>query len=61
MYDQKSLEEALTSLDGLDGIYGGTETLNAMMASVKSRDNKQPLSIILATDGDSWQQQKLFD
>ena len=60
-YDQKSVEKALMSLDGLDGTYGGTETLSAMRASVESRDDKQPLSIILATDGDIWQQQELFD
>ena len=61
MYDQKSLEKALESLDGLDGKLGGTETLNAVRASVNCRDVTQPLSIILATDGDIWQQQQLFD
>ena len=45
----------------MGGRYGGTEILNAIMASVESRDNEQPLSIILATDGDTWQQQKFFD
>ncbi len=48
-------------MEGLDGRYGGTETLKAIKASVESRDNEQPLSIILATDGDIWQQQELFD
>lgn len=52
VYDQKSMEKALMSLDGLDGTYGGTETLSAIRASVEYRDNKRPLSIILATDGD---------
>lgn len=61
VYDQMSLEKALKSLDGLGGKYGGTETLNAIRASVESRDDSQPLSIILATDGDIWQQQELFD
>ena len=61
VYDQKSLSKALESLDTLDGNYGGTETLSAVRASVSSRDNTQPLSIILATDGDIWQQQELFD
>ena len=60
-YNQKSLEDALRSLDGLDGKFGGTETLRAIKASIESRDNKQPLSLILATDGDIWQQQVLFD
>lgn len=61
LYDQNSLEKALKSLDGLDGNHGGTETLSALKASVASRDNNQSLSIILATDGDIWQQQELFD
>ena len=61
MYDQDCLEKALRSLDGLDGNCGGTETLEAVRASVESRDNGQPLSVILATDGDIWQQQELFD
>lgn len=61
VYEQKSLEKALKSLDGLDGNKGGTETLDAVRASVSARDSTQPLSIILATDGDIWQQQKLFD
>lgn len=61
LYDQESLEKALESLNGLDGKLGGTETLNAVRASVNSRDITQPLSIILATDGDIWQQQQLFD
>ena len=61
MCDQSSLEKALKSLDGLDGRYGGTETLAAVRASNTFRDNTQLLSIILATDGDIWQQQELFD
>ncbi len=61
VYDQESLGKALESLNGLDGDCGGTETLNAVRASVNSRDNTRPLSIILATDGDIWQQQELFD
>ena len=61
VYDQNSLEKALRSLDGLNGKCGGTKTLEAVQASIRSRDNEQPLSVILATDGDIWQQQELFD
>ena len=61
VYDQNSLEKALRSVNGLNGGYGGTETLEAVKASIKSRDSGQPLSLILATDGDIWQQQELFD
>ena len=61
VYDQQSLGKALKSLDVLNGDYGGTETLSAVRASIQSRDGTQPLSIILATDGDIWQQQEFFD
>lgn len=61
VYDQQSLGKALKSLDELHGNYGGTETLSAVRASVQSRDSTQPLSMILVTDGDIWQQQELFD
>lgn len=60
-YDQNSLGKALESLEGLDGRQGGTETLSALKASIESRDLDNDLSIILATDGDIWQQQELFD
>ena len=39
VYDQNTLEKALQSLNGLDGNDGGTYTLSAVRASVKSRDN----------------------
>ncbi len=38
-----------------------TETLGAVKASIESREPTQPLSIILATDGDFWQQGNLFE
>ena len=59
MYDQTSLEDALRSLNELNGDYGCTKTHTG--ASVKSRDDTQPLSIMLATDGNIWQQQNLSD
>ena len=40
---------------------GATTTLAAIRESVKSCGNTLPLSIILATDGDTWQQHDLFD
>ena len=60
-YDQDSLTKALGMLKGLNGTLGGTETLSAVRATIQSRDVTQPLSVILATDGDIWQQEALFD
>ena len=59
-YDEKSLAEALSFVKSFNASYGGTETLSAVKASLQSRDEGRNLSIILATDGDIWQQQELF-
>ena len=61
VYNEGSLAKALNKLKNLNGNYGGTETMSAVQASIESRDPKQDLSVILATDGDIWQQQALFD
>ena len=60
-YGKDSLGKALIFLKGLNGNYGGTETLSAVKASIDSRDHSENLSIILATNGDIWQQHDLFD
>ncbi|MCJ1452864.1 hypothetical protein MMC28_003209 [Mycoblastus sanguinarius] len=60
-YGQDTLAKALKFLQGLDGKHGGTETLGAVQATIESRDPEENLSVILATDGDIWQQQQLFD
>lgn len=59
-YDEKSLTEALKFLDTFDSQYGGTETLRAFEASLRSRDPERDLSVILATDGDIWHQDAFF-
>lgn len=59
-YDQNSLTEALKFIGKFNGSHGGTETLEAIKASIESRDPGENLSIILATDGDIWQQSELF-
>ncbi|KAL9636085.1 MAG: hypothetical protein Q9164_003048 [Protoblastenia rupestris] len=59
-YDEKSLAEALSFVKSFNASYGGTETLSAVKASLQSRDKGRNLSMILATDGDIWQQQELF-
>ena len=60
-YGKESLDKALNLLEGLNGNYGGTETLSAIRASIDSRDPNENLSVILATDGDIWQQEDLFE
>ena len=59
-YDENSLAEALKFVEGFGGHLGGTETLDAVRASIESRDPAENLSMILATDGDIWQQGLLF-
>ena len=60
-YNEDSLTKAIDSLNDLNARYGGTETLQAIRASIESRDSNKDLSLILATDGNIWQQQDLFD
>ncbi|KAL2047363.1 hypothetical protein N7G274_001384 [Stereocaulon virgatum] len=60
-YGKESLDEALNLLKGLNGNYGRTETLNAVRVSIDSRDPNENLSVILATDGEIWRQEDLFE
>lgn len=60
VYDEQSLAEALRFIDTFSAHLGGTETLSAVQASIKSRDPHRNLSMILATDGDIWQQEAFF-
>lgn len=60
VYDEVSLAEALPFIETFSAHLGGTETLSAVQASIESRDADQKLSLILANDGDIWQQAPLF-
>ena len=59
-YGEETLAEATRHVEGFVANFGGTETLAAVQASIEARDVKQDLALILCTDGDIWQQQKLF-
>ena len=59
-YNEASLDEALRYLGTFNSHMGGTETLSAVQAAINSRDSTKNLSLILATDGDIWQQESLF-
>ena len=60
-YDQAKLDEATGFVNGFNADYGGTETLSAVQAAIESRDKERNLALILATDGDIWAQEQLFD
>ncbi|KIX04165.1 uncharacterized protein Z518_07719 [Rhinocladiella mackenziei CBS 650.93] len=59
-YDQSSLKEALKHLDTFSANYGGTEMLNPVKETVKSRYKDLPLEVMLLTDGEIWNQNELF-
>ena len=60
-YDHNTLTKALAFVEGFSAQYGGTETHGAVKAAVESRHLGNNLSLILATDGDIWRQQELFE
>ena len=60
LYTEQSLDEATQHVDTFAANYGGTETFEAVKASIEMRNVQQDLALILCTDGDIWQQQKLF-
>lgn len=41
--------------------FNGTETLNAIQGCFKMRSSGSPTEMFLLTDGDIWQQERLFD
>ena len=60
VYDDTSLAAAFKFIEKFNGSYGGPETLSAIRSCIESRDASQNLSLILATDGDIYQQEALF-
>ncbi|KAI9640496.1 hypothetical protein NHQ30_011242 [Ciborinia camelliae] len=60
-YTPDSLEEALQEIETFEADFGGTQTLNALTATIQNRLGNFPLEIMLLTDGDIWQQAKCFE
>ncbi|KAI4205079.1 MAG: hypothetical protein LQ350_000706 [Teloschistes chrysophthalmus] len=60
VYSRDSVNEALAHVDSFDADYGGTETFAALKKTIKNRYGDIPCEIMLLTDGDIWNQQKLF-
>ncbi|KAF2109629.1 von Willebrand factor type A domain-containing protein [Lophiotrema nucula] len=59
-YGQETLDTAMNYVKKFKADFGGTETLNAIKASMQSRYRRLPLELMLLTDGDIWSQQEMF-
>ncbi|KAJ7737877.1 von Willebrand factor type A domain-containing protein, partial [Mycena maculata] len=53
-YNQQTLEEATSHVDGMRADYGGTEIRAALQECFAMRTLGRPASIFLLTDGDAW-------
>lgn len=60
-YSQTSLDQAMKHLETFDANFGGTEMYQPMEETIKRRYSDMNLEIFLVTDGEIWDQQKLFD
>lgn len=60
-YDNDSLKEAISHVQGFRANYGGTETYAALKGSIEKRFGDLDCEILLLTDGDIWRQEELFD
>ncbi|KAL8291217.1 hypothetical protein RB597_005466 [Gaeumannomyces tritici] len=60
-YSQSSLDEASRHVDAFDSGYGGTELLAPIDDVFKRRYADMELEIFVLTDGEVWNQSKLFD
>lgn len=60
-YNKGSLSEAQNYVDKFSANFGGTETQQAVKASVESRFTDIETELLLLTDGDIWAQNDLFN
>jgi hypothetical protein len=60
LYGRETLAEAVKYVRGFDANLGGTETLNAVRAAVKSRHQAMHTELMLLTDGDISRQDVMF-
>ncbi|KAL1840819.1 hypothetical protein VTJ49DRAFT_7718 [Mycothermus thermophilus] len=60
-YDQSTLEKAMKHVDGFDADFGGTEIYEPMAAAFKKRYEDMDLELFLLTDGEIWDQHRLFE
>ncbi|KAF9355272.1 hypothetical protein BGX26_006786 [Mortierella sp. AD094] len=59
-YSQNTLEEAIKHVGKIDAEMGGTEMFEPVKATLDQRCKDIPLEVILLTDGDIWDQDRLF-
>ncbi|KAG0221970.1 hypothetical protein BGW42_007046, partial [Actinomortierella wolfii] len=60
-YSQDTLDKALAHVNKMDADLGGTEMFAPISATIKKRFKDLNLEILLLTDGEIWDQQRLFD
>ncbi|KZM18901.1 uncharacterized protein EKO05_0010382 [Ascochyta rabiei] len=60
-YNQETLDYATHYVGKLQANYGGTEMLRPLQATIENRYKDMPLDVILLTDGETWNQQDVFD
>ncbi|KAG0365076.1 hypothetical protein BGZ54_006881 [Gamsiella multidivaricata] len=59
-YDQSTLKQAEKYVERMNADMGGTEMLKPIKATLKQRYRDISLEVMLLTDGEIWDQQKLF-
>ncbi|KAF9435827.1 hypothetical protein BGZ76_005430 [Entomortierella beljakovae] len=59
-YSESTLQEALNHVESMEANLGGTEMLNPVKAAIDSRYQDISLEIMLLTDGEIWDQERLF-
>ncbi|KAL8926336.1 MAG: hypothetical protein Q9172_001845 [Xanthocarpia lactea] len=59
-YSRDSVAEALVHVESFSANYGGTETFDALKATIDNRYKDIPCEVMLLTDGDIWDQSRLF-
>jgi len=59
-YDASSLKEATSYVDSFTANFGGTEIYNPLEETFKKRYNDMDLEVFLLTDGEVWDQGRLF-
>ncbi|KAF9956202.1 hypothetical protein BGZ70_010019 [Mortierella alpina] len=59
-YTQSTLQEAIQHVDSIQADFGGTEMYKPIEATLRQRFKDLPLEIMLLTDGEIWDQERLF-
>lgn len=59
-YNQQNLDEAVHHAEQFSANYNGTEMLAPLKATIDQRYKDMPLDVILLTDGQIWDQERLF-